>query len=116
MKNKRVWVFCSALLLLAVATGVASASSASRGRRGSLNGVFWNVIEGRSQVLGNRQIGNFHIQVANMNDYPVRVVLDICVRLGSPDFVLAARETRHFLVRDHLIDDVRIRSVVRLRN
>jgi len=114
MKNKGIY---SGLILLVMVAGVAFASPA--GRRGSLNDVFWNVIEGRSQSLGNQQIGNFHIQVANMNDHPVRVTLYRSAntfQLSNPEFTLAARETRHFSVHNNMIDRVQIRSVVRPRN
>jgi hypothetical protein len=89
MKNKRVFVIGVTLILLALVATVAFAVE-------SKDGVFWVVIQGRSNRLGSSQSGTRYIEVYNDNDYPVRVTLNTNDGTINGDYDFAAKETKHF--------------------
>ena len=102
MKNKRLFVLCITLLLLAMVTGMVFAQT-----RGELDGVYWLRIQGTSPILKNAP-GNYYHEVANLNDYPVRVTVQTNMLSSSGDYNLAAKETKHILA-----SSLRVTKVVR---
>jgi hypothetical protein len=93
MKNKKVLILGVALVFLALVAGVVFA----QGRLGTLDGVTWATIEGKSSRLPSQSTTHY-TQVYNENDYAVRVDLS---RLHNDDVLhsgvqFAAKETKDF--------------------
>jgi len=93
MKNKKVLVLGVALVLLALAVGVVFAQS----RFGSLDGVIWASIEGKSSRLRD-QTTAIYTQVYNENNYAVIIDLSRVYNgdLLHRDIRFAAGETKDF--------------------
>jgi len=70
MKNKKIFVLGVALVFFAIVTGVVFAQS----RMGTLDGVTWATLEGRSSRLSNQSTTHY-TQVYNENNYAVKVDL-----------------------------------------
>ena len=84
MRNKRVLVLGIALVLLASVVGIAFASW-----DGSVDRVYWKVIQGRSHLIGHHSSNQF-TEIYNANDYSVRVTINLGVT-----YEIAAGDTIH---------------------
>ena len=94
MKNKRVLVLGIVFVLLTLSVGIVFAQGWSP--RGSLDGVMWLCIKGRSPRLSN-QGPAYYTEVANRNDYAVRVNLTTSDGYTIHRNVdIAAKTTEHF--------------------
>jgi len=123
MKSKRVFVVGLALVLLAMVAGVTFAwggqqqpENTGPGRRGARDGVMWFLIQDTaSSVLQLHQRGDYHVQIINGNNFPVRIDVENVV--GSSNRIagrrLAAGEVIHVGVRRDQADRVVISRVTR---
>ena len=97
MKNKRFVVLGVVLVLLAFAAGAVFAAN------GSMDGVIWTVIEGKSPRI-NYQNSGYYLEVYNGNSYRVKA----SDNMGN-NYYLNAGETQHGIARENTA----IQSVVK---